>query len=124
MHLPKINSLYGRIFAIFWLTMLLVLIAVLALPHLDPRKTRDLPSDEYQRLEMLKEKIEHTFKNDNELTRILFQLESSSNMQRGEGHKRDNINRPHFFYHPARWHHFNHKDSNRLQIEGVTEFCH
>lgn len=97
MHLPKINSLYGRIFAIFWLTMLLVLIAVLALPHLDPRKTRDLPSDEYQRLEMLKEKIEHTFKNDNELTRILFQLESSSNMQRGEGHKRDNINRPHFF---------------------------
>lgn len=36
--LPNINSLYGRIFAIFWFTMLLVLIAVLSLPHLDLAK--------------------------------------------------------------------------------------
>ncbi len=43
MRLPKINSLYGRIFAIFWFTMMLVLVAVLTLPHLDPRKTRDIP---------------------------------------------------------------------------------
>lgn len=35
--LPKLNNLYGRIFAIFWFTMLLVLFAVLTLPHLDPR---------------------------------------------------------------------------------------
>ena len=28
MRLPKITSLYGRIFAIFWFTMFLVLIAV------------------------------------------------------------------------------------------------
>ena len=39
MRLPKITSLYGRIFAIFWFTMFLVLIAVLSLPHLDPRKS-------------------------------------------------------------------------------------
>lgn len=30
--LPKLNNLYGRIFAIFWFTMLLVLFAVLTLP--------------------------------------------------------------------------------------------
>ncbi|MED5503927.1 MAG: envelope stress sensor histidine kinase CpxA, partial [Pseudomonadota bacterium] len=48
--LPKINSLYGRIFAIFWFTMFLVLMAVLSLPHLDPRKARDIPQDHYQRM--------------------------------------------------------------------------
>lgn len=96
MRLPKINSLYGRIFAIFWFTMLLVLIAVLALPHLDPRKTRDIPSDEYQRLTHLKQKIESMFKDEHELTRILFRLESSSN-KRGEGHMREKNGTPQFF---------------------------
>lgn len=43
MKFPKISSLYWRIFAIFWLTILLVIIASLALPHLDPRKSRDIP---------------------------------------------------------------------------------
>lgn len=49
MRLPKITSLYGRIFAIFWFTMFLVLMAVLALPHLDPRKARNIPADQYDR---------------------------------------------------------------------------
>lgn len=48
--LPKLNNLYGRIFAIFWFTMLLVLFAVLTLPHLDPRKSRDLSPETHQRL--------------------------------------------------------------------------
>ncbi len=43
MRIPKITSLYGRIFAIFWFTMLLVLLSVLSLPHLDPRVARCLP---------------------------------------------------------------------------------
>ncbi|MFL7010342.1 envelope stress sensor histidine kinase CpxA [Enterovibrio norvegicus] len=40
---PRIKSLYGRIFATFWLTLLLVLIAVLAAQHSDPRQQRRLP---------------------------------------------------------------------------------
>ncbi|WP_407331635.1 envelope stress sensor histidine kinase CpxA [Enterovibrio sp. 27052020O] len=44
MKLPTIRSLYGRIFAIFWLTLLLVLIAVLMAQHSDPRQQHTLPS--------------------------------------------------------------------------------
>lgn len=43
MRLPTIKSLYGRIFAIFWLTLLLVLIAVLVAQHSDPRVQHDVP---------------------------------------------------------------------------------
>ena len=38
MRLPKISNLYGRIFAIFWLTMLLVVLAVLSVSRMDPRQ--------------------------------------------------------------------------------------
>ncbi len=82
MRLPKINSLYGRIFAIFWLTMFLVLLAVLALPHLDPRKSRDLPADMHQRILHHKEMLEEYFHNETDLSRILFVLESNGNGNR------------------------------------------
>ncbi|USD32362.1 MULTISPECIES: envelope stress sensor histidine kinase CpxA [Vibrio] len=75
MRLPKITSLYGRIFAIFWFTMFLVLIAVLSLPHLDPRKSRDIPADHYQKLLATKQKIEQSFADETDLRRIIFQLE-------------------------------------------------
>ncbi|REG81299.1 envelope stress sensor histidine kinase CpxA [Marinomonas pollencensis] len=61
MRLPKITSLYGRIFAIFWFTMFLVLMAVLALPHLDPRNVKELPQDRYNELLTLTKHIEHRF---------------------------------------------------------------
>lgn len=75
MRLPKITSLYGRIFAIFWFTMFLVLIAVLSLPHLDPRKSRDIPADHYKKLLATKQKIEQRFAGETDLRRIIFQLE-------------------------------------------------
>ncbi|MGY3685740.1 envelope stress sensor histidine kinase CpxA [Vibrio coralliilyticus] len=75
MRLPKITSLYGRIFAIFWFTMFLVLIAVLSLPHLDPRKSRDIPTDHYKKLIGIKQKIEKNFAREQDLRRIIFQLE-------------------------------------------------
>ncbi|NOJ26162.1 envelope stress sensor histidine kinase CpxA [Vibrio coralliilyticus] len=75
MRLPKITSLYGRIFAIFWFTMFLVLIAVLSLPHLDPRKSRDIPADHYKKLLGIKQKIEKNFAREQDLRRIIFQLE-------------------------------------------------
>ncbi|EEX93482.1 two-component sensor protein [Vibrio orientalis CIP 102891 = ATCC 33934] len=75
MRLPKITSLYGRIFAIFWFTMFLVLVAVLSLPHLDPRKARDIPADHYDRLIDIKTSIEKKFRNEDNLARVLYKLE-------------------------------------------------
>ncbi len=75
MRLPKITSLYGRIFAIFWFTMLLVLLAVLSLPHLDPRIARDVPADHYDQLSMMVNKTERRFHGETDLAKILFRLE-------------------------------------------------
>ncbi len=101
MRLPKINSLYGRIFAIFWLTMFMVLVAVLALPHLDPRKSRDLPDEMYQRIVEQKDMLEMHFQNETDLSRILSILEGNGGrgqggMMRGEG-RQDQDMRPRFF---------------------------
>ncbi len=101
MRLPKINSLYGRIFAIFWLTMFLVLLAVLALPHLDPRKSKDLPDEMYQRIVEQKEMLEMHFQNETNLSRIISFLEANGNrgqggMMRGEGRQGPDM-RPRFF---------------------------
>lgn len=90
MRLPKITSLYGRIFAIFWFTMLLVLLAVLSLPHLDPRVARDIPADHYDRLASIVLKTEQRFKGEENLSKILFSLEGDSRSSR------DN-KRPRFF---------------------------
>ncbi|QXC57718.1 envelope stress sensor histidine kinase CpxA [Vibrio mimicus] len=91
MRLPKLNNLYGRIFAIFWFTMLLVLFAVLALPHLDPRKPRDLSPEAYQRLLDNKTRLELEYKAETNLGKILFQLEGRSRPQR------EHDGRPRFF---------------------------
>ena len=98
MRLPTFNNLYGRIFAIFWLTMFLVLLAVLAIPHLDPRKSRDLPPEMHQRIIVQKEMLEEHFRDETNLTRILMFLEGNGN--RGFGPMKHNENRderPRFF---------------------------
>ncbi|ENM5727237.1 envelope stress sensor histidine kinase CpxA [Vibrio mimicus] len=91
MRLPKLNNLYGRIFAIFWFTMLLVLFAVLTLPHLDPRKPRDLSPEAHQRLLNSKARFELEYKNRTDLGKILFQLEGRGTPQR------EHDGRPRFF---------------------------
>ncbi len=93
MRLPRINSLYGRIFAIFWLTMFLVLLAVLALPHLDPRKSRDLPQEMHQRIVAEKEMLEAHFQHETNLARVLMVLETNANRGQG-GMRRNNDQRP------------------------------
>jgi len=80
MRLPKITSLYGRIFAIFWFTMFLVLMAVLALPHLDPRKARNIPADQYDRFIEAKQEIEKQYRGETDLGRILFRMERDGNI--------------------------------------------
>ncbi|MDW6002685.1 envelope stress sensor histidine kinase CpxA [Vibrio mangrovi] len=90
MNLPKFNSLYGRIFAIFWFTMLLILIVVLSLPSLDPRKSRDLPGAELHRLTEVKENLELTFAGEQNLAVILMQLSNRANRRpRLHGDDRD-----------------------------------
>ncbi|WP_434762152.1 envelope stress sensor histidine kinase CpxA [Vibrio fortis] len=75
MRLPKITSLYGRIFAIFWFTMLLVLLSVLSLPHLDPRVARDVPAEHYDKLTRIAKATEKRFAGEDNLGKIVFQLE-------------------------------------------------
>jgi len=74
MRLPTISSLYGRIFAIFWFTMLLVLVAVLALPHLDPRQPHTITKDHLQRIQTVTQVIEQRFAQAPNLTYVLNQF--------------------------------------------------
>lgn len=57
MKLPNIDSLYGRIFTIFWLTQLLVLLTVLVLQQLDPRQMSDIPSNLQVKMNALADEI-------------------------------------------------------------------
>ncbi|MCB5162216.1 envelope stress sensor histidine kinase CpxA [Marinomonas algarum] len=59
--MPKITSLYGRIFAIFWFTMFLVVLAMLTLPHFDPRKTRDIEAPRYERMVEVRDLVQEHF---------------------------------------------------------------
>ncbi|MDA0150358.1 envelope stress sensor histidine kinase CpxA [Vibrio sp. LaRot3] len=77
MRLPRITSLYGRIFAIFWLTMLLVLVAVLSLPHLDPRKARDVPIENLEKMVEFSQRVEQRFANYQNLKQIIRRIESA-----------------------------------------------
>ncbi|MFC5076315.1 Sensor protein CpxA [Vibrio thalassae] len=88
MKLPKITSLYGRIFAIFWLTMLLVLIAVLALPHLDPRVTKEISGEPLEQLLSLRDKVEKRFAGQSNLGRIIYQLDKPESRHKGNHKQR------------------------------------
>ncbi|MCL9783525.1 envelope stress sensor histidine kinase CpxA [Vibrio sp. S4M6] len=74
MRLPKISSLYGRIFAIFWFTMLMVLIAVLYLSHLDPRKQHNIPTHEIIKYERIRDFIQNKYRDQNNIDRIIDEL--------------------------------------------------
>lgn len=53
-----INSLSARIFAIFWLTLALVLVLVMMVPKLDSRQLTTLLESEYRQGVMLEQHIE------------------------------------------------------------------
>lgn len=108
--LPKLNNLYGRIFAIFWFTMLLVLFAVLTLPHLDPRKSRDLSPETHQRLLESRDRFEQQFRNQSDLRAILFQLEGPDSQHR----KHDG--QPRFFYHRFGKQHYHQLKADRFSF--------
>ena len=49
MKLPRFSSLYGRIFAIFWLTLLIVVVTIVLLPTFDPRAQHTIPAPQLER---------------------------------------------------------------------------
>ena len=50
MKFPVLSSLYGRIFAIFWFTLLLVLIGVVIGPNFDPRSRHDIATEHLSKM--------------------------------------------------------------------------
>lgn len=75
MKLPKFSSLYGRIFAIFWLTMLLVLIAVVAASQLDPRQLHNMPPQGLDKIQKTADKITKHYKDADSIDTLLVNLE-------------------------------------------------
>lgn len=88
MRFPRITSLYGRIFAIFWFTMFLVLLAVLALPYLDPRNMKDLSNGQYQQMLDIKSNIEDEFSTENDIQVIANTLVQES-LSRAHTHRNE-----------------------------------
>lgn len=82
MRLPTITNLYGRIFAIFWFTMFLVLMAVLSLQHFDPRKITDVPKSHYQRLVDARDRLQAHFAGQNDIQTIVWQLKQHTEERR------------------------------------------
>ncbi|WP_086981739.1 envelope stress sensor histidine kinase CpxA [Vibrio aphrogenes] len=78
MNLPKFSSLYGRIFAIFWLTMLLVLITVLAASQLDPRQLHDVPANSLKDLQNQAQTITSNYQNSSSIRASIKQIERSN----------------------------------------------
>ncbi|WP_299688507.1 envelope stress sensor histidine kinase CpxA [uncultured Vibrio sp.] len=86
MRIPKITSLYGRIFAIFWFTMLLVLLSVLSLPHLDPRVARDVTADHLNKLEYIAQGAEQHYVKESNIAKIVAQLDASRSRKNSRTH--------------------------------------
>ncbi|MCF7355319.1 envelope stress sensor histidine kinase CpxA [Vibrio sp. CK2-1] len=74
MNLPKFSSLYGRIFAIFWLTMLLVLIAVVAASQLDPRQLHDIPAEPLKEMKQTGQDLTKTYQNASSLKQAMMHI--------------------------------------------------
>lgn len=50
MKFPILSSLYSRIFAIFWFTLLLVLIGVVIGPNFDPRSRHNIAAEQLTKM--------------------------------------------------------------------------
>ncbi|WP_261816170.1 envelope stress sensor histidine kinase CpxA [Vibrio gallicus] len=74
MNLPKISSLYGRIFAIFWITVLMVLIAVIGIQKLDPRKSHSVKKDSVVKITQLIKKVEKDLNQNDDIPKRLKHL--------------------------------------------------
>ena len=88
-----IGSLTARIFAIFWLTLALVLMLVLMLPKLDSRQMTELLESEQRQGIMIEQHVEAELANDppNDLMwwrRLFRAIDKWAGHQRGSRHRR------------------------------------
>ena len=83
MRLPKITSLYGRIFAIFWFTIFFGDFGCFGLTAFDPRKSRDIAPPHYERMLEIRNRVEQAFSSVPDLAVVLEHLEGRSH--RGPG---------------------------------------
>lgn len=84
MKLPNISSLYWRIFAIFWFTMLLVVMAALAVPNFDPRQMQEVPEHIQKDLRQITHTISQKYKNE---ASLIDAIKSVKRAHQREGHK-------------------------------------
>lgn len=87
MRFPKISNLYGRIFAIFWFTMFVVLIGVLITQQFDPRQTHTAPQRNINKLERIADYITEEYGERRSLMNTLRELEYYSRKERGDDRK-------------------------------------
>ncbi|WP_375751725.1 envelope stress sensor histidine kinase CpxA [Vibrio sp. HN007] len=77
MRLPKFSNLYGRIFAIFWFTMFVVLIGVVVTSNLDPRETHSAHKNNIRKLEEVAHFLESKFSREENLGYILSRISNN-----------------------------------------------
>lgn len=83
MKLPKLSSLYWRIFAIFWITILTVLIAVIGLQKLDPRRSHSVSAESLSKINRLVSTVEKDLNSAANPEDHLRQIEKNSFGNRG-----------------------------------------
>ncbi|MDG3084636.1 envelope stress sensor histidine kinase CpxA [Vibrio hannami] len=77
MRLPKFSNLYGRIFAIFWFTMFVVLIGVVVTSNLDPRETHSAHKNNIRKLEEIAHFLESKFAHEQNLDYVLSRINNN-----------------------------------------------
>ncbi|OBT16430.1 two-component system sensor histidine kinase CpxA [Vibrio sp. UCD-FRSSP16_10] len=75
MNIFKFNSLYGRIFAIFWLTILIVLLTMIGFQKLDPREPHAINQDSLNKISHLVHRVENDLNADPDPINALKSLE-------------------------------------------------
>ncbi len=88
MRLPKITSLYGRIFAIFWFTMFLIVMVVLSLPSFDPRNSRAISPHHHDVMLKVRDRVEESFAFADTLEPILKAFEERPSREKDKDDRR------------------------------------
>lgn len=71
----RVSSLYGRIFAIFWTTILLVLLTVFAVQKMDPRKPTLMSKERLSEITQVVQRFERRYENHTSLETALREID-------------------------------------------------
>ncbi len=71
MKYPKFSNLYGQIFAIFWFTMLVVLVTVIIVQDADPRQIHPIQKHNIAKLENLAQHLQRKYQNYTDINAVL-----------------------------------------------------